>query len=286
MSVRILQGAALDMLRTLPDASVHCIVTSPPYYGLRSYLPANHPDKALEIGLEQTPAAYVERMVEVFRECRRVLRDDGTLWLNLGDAYEAKNRLMIPARIALAMQGDGWWLRDEVVWHKPRPTPFPANDRTVNAHEMIYLLTKRERYWFDWAAIEEPSSYPGLVRHAGKAFRDLASQDPNAARKRPGADRDIVVRETRRKRSVWSVSPSPYREGHFATMPSEIAETCILAGCPVGGTVLDPFGGAGTTGLVADRLQRNAVLIELNAEYAQMARDRVSRDAGMFGEVA
>jgi DNA modification methylase len=307
VSVHIIEGDCLAMLRTLPDGAAQCCVTSPPYYGLRDYGVAG------QIGLEETPAAYVARLVDVFREVRRVLRDDGTLWLNLGDSYAsdpakaraaltakgktphamqcrtaelpAKNRLMIPARVALALQADGWWLRDEIVWHKPRTTPHPVKDRTVSAHEMVYLLAKRERYFFDWEAIEEPSAYPGLVRKANKAFRDLEAADPNAARKRPGADRAITVRETRRARSVWSISPSPYRDAHFATMPPALAERCVLAGTRPNDTVLDPFGGAGTTGLVAKRLGRRAVLIELNPTYARLARKRIADDAPLVGEV-
>jgi DNA modification methylase len=323
--IRILQGDCRAVLATLPDASVQCVVTSPPYFALRSYLPDGHPDKSREVGTEQTPDAYVAEMVDVFREVRRVLADTGVVWLNLGDSYagswgargrsdgtnaprpdlearhgtecparngfgslgiKPKDRMMIPARTAIALQADGWWLRDEVVWHKPRPTPNPVMDRTVNAHEMVYLLTKRAHYFFDWEAIEEPSAYPGLVRSAGKAFRDLKDADPNAARKRPGVDRQITVRETRRARSVWSISPSPYSNGHFATMPPDLAERCIKAGTKPGDTVLDPFAGAGTTLLVADRLGRNGIGIELNPAYAAMARARITGDAPLFAEVA
>jgi len=266
---RILIGDALDMLRTLPDGAAQCCVTSPPYYGLRDYGVAG------QIGQEDNPAAYVARLVEVFREVRRVLADDGTSWLNLGDSYANKQRMMIPARVALALQADGWWLRDEIVWHKPRTTPAPVKDRTVSAHEMVYLFAKRERYFYDYLAIEEPSAYAGLVRKAGKAFRDLAEADPNAARKRPGADREITVRETRRARSVWSISPSPYRDAHFATMPRDLAERCVRAGSRIGDTVLDPFGGAGTTALAAQGLGRRALLIELNPDYAALAKRRL-----------
>jgi DNA modification methylase len=150
---------------------------------------------------------------------------------------------------------------------------------------MVYMLTKSAHYFYDWAAIEEPSSYPGLVRKAGKAFRDLKANDPNAARKRPGVDREIVVRETRRARSVWSISPSPYTESHFATMPPDLAERCIMAGSRKGGVVLDPFAGAGTTGLVADRLGRDAVLIDLFGDYTDLGRNRITKDAGLFAEV-
>jgi DNA modification methylase len=299
--VTVLVGDALDVLRSLPPASVQCCVTSPPYYRLRDYGVDG------QIGAEDSPDDYVARLVEVFREVRRVLADDGSLWLNLGDRYSntgggkvgggleadgymrrhtsergrafaplpAKNRLMIPARVAIALQADGWWLRDEIVWHKPRTTPHPVKDRTVSAHEMVYLLAKRKRYYFDWEAIEEPAAYAGVVRKAGKAFRDLAESDPNAARKRPGADREITVRDTRRARSVWSISPSPYKSAHFATMPPALAERCILAGARPGDTVLDPFGGAGTTALAAKRHGRNALLIELNPTYAALAERRV-----------
>lgn len=292
MTTRIITGDCREALRTLPDASVQCCVTSPPYYNLRDY------GMDGQIGAEISPDAYVEQLVACFQEVRRVLCDDGVVFLNLGDSYnnfrvgrvyaglKEKDRMMIPARTAIALQSDGWYLRDEIVWHKPRPTPFPANDRTVSAHEMIYLLAKRAHYFFDWAAIEEPAAFAGLTRHAGKAFRDLAEQDPNAARKRASADRDIVVRETRRKRSVWSVSPAPYKDGHFATMPPDIAETCILAGSRTGDMILDPFAGAGTTGLVADRLGRHSTLIELNPKYCEMISQRIRGDAGLFAEVA
>lgn len=256
-------------LTDMASQSVHCCVTSPPYFGLRDYGVDG------QIGLEKTPDAYVAEMVAVFREVRRVLRDDGTLWLNLGDSYAEKQRLMIPARVALALQADGWWLRDEIIWHKPRTTPAPVKDRTVAAHEMIFLFAKQARYTFDYLAIEEPAAYAGLVRKAGKAFRDMVVSDPNAARKRPGVEREIVVRETRRKRSVWSVSPSPYKDAHFATFPPDLIEPCVLAGCPAGGVVLDPFFGAGTTGLVAQKHGRGCVGIEMNPEYVEIAKRRL-----------
>jgi DNA modification methylase len=256
-------------------------------------------------------------LVAVFREVRRVLRDDGTLWLNLGDSYAGswgaqgregsetrqiaahphrasgtgsasrfdglrpKNRLMIPARVALALQSDGWWLRDEIVWHKPRTTPHPVKDRTVAAHEMVYLLSKRERYFFDYLAIEEPSAYPGVTRQKGKAFRlqgaakaaALATMDKQNAYGGKGGE-TMTVRDTRRARSVWSISPQPYRDAHFATMPPALAEKCVIAGSRPGDVVLDPFGGAGTTGLVALKNGRSAVLVELNPAYAALARRR------------
>ena len=297
----IMLGDCREMLRTLPDKSVHCVVTSPPYFGLRDY-----GGQELQIGREATPDEFVAAMVAVFREVHRVLRDDGVLWLNLGDSYaraggsdrkpaaagqpsrregnrdqrvpsgfKAKDRLMIPARTAIALQQDGWYLRDEIVWHKPRTTPAPVKDRTVAAHEMIYLLTKSPRYWFDYLAIEEPAKYPGQVKKAGSAFRDMEATDPDAARKRPGADREITVRDTRRKRSVWSVSPSPYKDAHFATYPPDLIKPCILAGCPKGGIVLDPFFGSGTTGVVAQQHGRNWIGCELNPDYIPIAHRRL-----------
>lgn len=304
MSVDLIQGDALEVLKRLPEGTFQCCVTSPPYYGLRDYGVEG------QIGLEESPDAYVARLVDVFREVRRVLRDDGTLWLNLGDSYNSirsqmgpgqaihnrrmngkpepesrrrgwrglkdKDRLMIPARVALALQEDGWWLRDEIVWHKPRTTPFPANDRTVAAHEMVYLLTKKPRYFFDWAAIEEPASTAGhkVTTGVGKNA-EMRDRDAIGGTKRPSDGRVITVRDTRRSRSVWSISPQPFREAHFATMPPTLAEKCVLAGTRPGDMVLDPFGGAGTTALVAQRNGRSATAIELNPEYLDIARRRL-----------
>ncbi len=323
-SVTVLNGDALDVLRTLPASAVQCCVTSPPYFGLRDYGVEG------QIGLEASPDAYIARLVSVFAEVRRVLRDDGTLWLNIGDSYynrgairadgartvakqmagrdaplpswrdyaakgltrytsgehvwglKEKDRLMIPARVALALQADGWWLRDEIVWHKPRTTPFPANDRTVSAHEMVYLFSKRERYFFDWAAIEEPAKYAGAVRLKGKAFRlqgsakaaALADMDKTNAYGGKGGE-EITVRETRRARSVWSINPQPYKGAHFATMPLTLAEQCVKAGSRVGDPVLDPFGGAGTTAVAAQNLGRMATIIELSPSYCALAKRRL-----------
>lgn len=268
-------GDCADSLRRMMPASVHTCITSPPYFGLRDY------GHAGQIGQESSPEEYIARLVGVFREVRRVLRPDGTLWLNLGDSYARdKNRLLMPPRVALALQADGWILRDEVIWHKPRTTPSPVKDRTVAAHETIYLFARSRSYHFDYLAIEEPSKYPGAVRKAGRAFHGLAKVDPNAARKRPSAAHEITVRATRRKRSVWSVSPSPYKAAHFAIFPPDLIEPCVLAGCPPGGTVLDPFGGSGTTAGVALANGRKARLCEISPDYVSLITDRVVHIAG------
>lgn len=284
MTINILTGDSRVMLATLPDSSVQCCVTSPPYFGLRDY---GHDG---QIGLEATPDAYVAELVAVFREVRRVLKDDGTLWLNLGDSYasfrdgkatpdtsrgesegtlvpkgSAKNRMAatfagsavkhkdligIPWRVAFALQADGWYLRSDIIWHKPNPMPESVTDRPTKAHEYVFLLSKSARYYYDSEAIAEQAEL-----------------------------------NTRNARTVWAITTKPFKGAHFATMPSELAERCIKAGSASGDMILDPFGGAGTTGLVADQLGRNATLIELNSTYAAMARARIADDAPLFVEV-
>jgi DNA modification methylase len=332
--IRILHGDCRALLPTLPDGSVHCCVTSPPYFGLRDY------GHAEQIGLEPTPDEFVAALVDVFREVRRVLRDDGTLWLNLGDSYagsrgsgapsanstlagnghqgggpklramtesrrrddvaiprsdirvaglKPKDLIGIPWRVAFALQADGWYLRQDIIWHKPNPMPESVQDRCTKAHEYVFLLSKSATYYCDMEAIAEPAIGP-----AGGNVKPTRSfeHDPVKHRTKAGLAaaqaraREAGGYETRNKRSVWTIVTQPYSEAHFATMAPELAENCIKAGCPIGGTVLDPFGGAGTTGLVADRLQRSAILVELNATYADMARTRVTDDAPLFAEVA
>jgi DNA modification methylase len=313
MTVRILHGDCRQVLATLPDASVHCCVTSPPYFGLRDYGVDG------QIGLEQTPQAFVDELVQVFREVRRVLRSDGTLWLNLGDSYansgasgpqgktgdrasrtytaealgsgrnglpaglKPKDLIGIPWRVAFALQADGWWLRQDIIWHKPNPMPESVRDRCTKAHEYLFLLAKSERYYFDAEAIAEVSARAGEVAGGAKYSSDAA--DANIGGKHTAATLAGAVGDTRNKRSVWTVPTQPYAEAHFATFPPALIEPCIKAGCPEGGTVLDPFGGAGTTGLVVDGLQRNAVLIELNPAYIDIARRRIQGDAPLFAEV-
>jgi DNA modification methylase len=372
MSVRVLEGDCRAVLAGLPDASVQCVVTSPPYWGLRDY------GQEGQLGLEKTPEEYVARMVEVFREVRRVLRDDGTLWLNLGDSYggdrgnktsapDNKHRVLgagspsavdrdfdfrkqlvgIPWRVAFALQADGWYLRSEIIWHKPNPMPESVTDRPTKAHEQMFLLTKSERYYYDADAVREPHAEPRAV---GRLTRAQASLGDSRAR-----ERRFPNPSGRNRRTVWTVATQPYSGAHFATFPPALIEPCILAGssnracehcgaawvrvvegpkyeppegdrfvdesrgdkrrklsgaafneiaaqrktigwepscdCPdnhgtARSVVLDPFGGAGTTGLVADRLRRDAILVELNPEYAQMARDRITNDNPLFTDVA
>lgn len=293
---RIIPGDCIAGLRTLPDASVHCCVTSPPYWGLRDY---GHDG---QIGLEETPEAYVARMVEVFREVRRVLRDDGTCWVNLGDSYNAyngnrgnstsfqsatedacpslpsghglsakglKNKDLcgIPWRVAFALQADGWWLRQDIIWHKPNPMPESVRDRCTKAHEYVFLLSKSERYFYDAEAVSEAAI---CERMRGPAHHpDVILTNGNSGLARRG------FTGTRNRRSVWTVTTKPYSGAHFAVMPPDLVEPCIKAGCPEGGTVLDPFAGSGTTLAVAAELGRNAIGCELNPDYIALAERRI-----------
>jgi DNA modification methylase len=308
MSVRVMLGDVREQLRLLPDASVHCVVTSPPYFGLRDY------GMAGQIGLEQTPGAFVEVMIDVFREVRRVLRDDGTLWLNLGDSYandgkwggstggkhasalhgdsgigrrklstglKPKDLIGIPWRVAFALQADGWYLRQDIIWSKPNPMPESVTDRCTKAHEYLFLLSKSARYHYDADAIKEAAIHEGRVVKASGSEAKNGQKGDFGATAAGFTMHDTLVTD-RNRRSVWTVSTQPFSEAHFATFPPALIEPCIKAGCIAGGTVLDPFGGAGTTGLVADRLQRNAILVELNPEYAAMARRRIDGDAPLF----
>lgn len=351
MTVRILHGDCRDVLRTLPDESVHCIVTSPPYFGLRDYGVEG------QMGLEESPGDFVVGMVAVFRECRRVLRTDGTLWLNLGDSYTPVNRgenarprretmkgvqvgnphadiptrreviegvkraglkqkdlIGIPWMLAFALRADGWYLRQDIIWSKPNPMPESVRDRCTKAHEYLFLLSKSPRYYYDADAISEQMapasverlSQPGLAEQRGsdrvpgktngsmkavsrysfaRTTKESAGEHGQKAQHRPDRE-DIEYRGRRNKRSVWSIATVPNKEDHFAMMPPALAEQCIRAGCPPGGVVLDPFGGAGTTGLVADRLQRDAILIELNPKNVAISRRRIAGDAPLFAEVA
>lgn len=301
MTVDIHIGDCRTLLAAMEPQSVHCCVTSPPYFGLRDY------NVEGQLGLEPTPDEFVAAMVTVFREVRRVLRNDGTLWLNLGDSYATdskwggstggksakalhgiggggrnrtsvglpdKNLIGIPWRVAFALQADGWILRQDIVWNKPNCMPDPTKDRCTRAHEFLFMLTKSKRYYYDAEAIREPA----VSDHkSGNGFkRDARVSYQNADGTARGNEKQWDgIGGLRNKRSVWTVSTKPFKGAHFATFPPDLIEPCILAGCPAGGTVLDPFGGAGTTGLVAKQHGRNAILCELNPEYAAMARERI-----------
>ena len=311
-------GDVREVLAELPAASVQTVITSPPYWGLRDY------GEAGQIGLERTPAEYVQTMVDVFREVWRVLRNDGTLWLNLGDCFastppgnktlgvsgastlhgvdseryrttlsqsvqakrntvtgglKAKDLVGIPWRVAFALQADGWYLRSDIVWSKPNPMPESVQDRPTRAHEYIFLLTKQERYFYDAAAIREGDQV--YTRKAG-GYKDdgwaRPARDGLLTNKGGLADKDTTT-VGRNKRSVWTVTTKPYPESHFATFPPDLIEPCVLAGSRMGDTILDPFNGAGTTGLVSLRHGRKYVGIDLNSDYLDMSIRRIERDA-------
>jgi DNA modification methylase len=309
--MRILQGDCRQVLATLPAASVQCCVTSPPYFGLRNYGVEG------QIGLEETPDAYVAEMVAVFREVRRVLKDDGTLWLNLGDSYVSNGRcgikpkdlIGIPWMVAFALRADGWYLRKDIIWSKPNPMPESVTDRPTSSHEYVFLLSKAARYYYDADAIRQPLAESSVQRFAQDIEAQAGSERAHGGEKIMKAvckgdkqrghsrrhdgfnDRcDSVTKAEQmacgsNARDVWTIATQPFSGAHFATMPPELAERCIKAGTRPGDTVLDPFGGAGTTGLAADRLNRDAVLIELNPDYAALAKARVTDDCPMFAEV-
>jgi len=369
---RVMEGDALTVLRTLPAESVHCCITSPPYFGLRDYgtaqwaggdaacdhlMPPNGGDKGrdraasngtfhdspipnqirqqfsrvcgkcgakridAQIGLERTPAEYVARLVAVFREVRRVLRADGTAWVNLGDSYASnpasggaqsskmtggehkhtpmmngyrrpddlkpKDLCGIPWRVAFALQADGWYLRSDIIWAKPNPMPESVTDRPTKAHEYIFLLAKSERYFYDADAVAEATT-DEEYRTVGKIRPSLdtfAVVDPEKARTRFNLHVQPGGRLTRNRRTVWTQATQAYPESHFATFPEELIRPCVLAGCPIGGVVLDPFCGSGTTGVVACGLDRAFIGIELNASYAAMARNRIQNDQPLFNKM-
>lgn len=247
-----------------------CIVTSPPYYGLRDYGTPG------EIGQEQTVYEYISNLVTVFRAARDVLKDDGTLWLNMGDTYgKGKQLLGVPWRLAFALQDDGWILRQDIIWAKPNPMPEPVNDRCVKAHEYIFLFAKRERYHFDAAAIRTPwKQNPADIKRALSGHEGYeakhGSEGLNGIKGQPVGDPTAGAN----KRSVWTVTKKPYKGAHFAVYPVDLIEPCILAGSRPGGTVLDPFLGSGTTAVAAKKNGRQWLGIELNEKYAELHRQR------------
>ena len=340
---QILIGDVLEKLKEIPDQYVNTVVTSPPYWGLRDYGVDG------QIGLEKTPEEYVEKMVSVFQEVRRVLRDDGTLWLNLGDSYaqkggrqvsdeeyekkreraeltgcnvggwgaskkrgqgasgraantavnglKPKDLVGIPWMVAFALRADGWYLRQDIIWHKPNPMPESVTDRCTKAHEYIFLLSKSRQYYYDADAIREPAksitkkmpdgldagpgAHGSFHRNGRERGKKTDKQRGHGRRHAGFNDRwDLMTKEEqcsigRNKRSVWTVSTKPFPGAHFATFPPDLIDPCILAGCPYDGLVLDPFFGSGSVGLVALKNARHYIGIELNPEYAEMARNRI-----------
>ena len=328
---KVLLGDCLEVLKTLPDESVNCCVTSPPYYGLRDYgtgtwvggdpncphrrlnkckpdhTATGHAQEELignvgdaiyktvcplcgavrvdkQIGLEETPEMYIDKLTAVFHEVKRVLKDDGTLWLNIGDSYcgvdnigtglKNKDLIGIPWMLAFALRNDGWYLRQDIIWHKPNPMPESVKDRCTKSHEYIFLLSKQPHYYFDYQAIQEESKYGGVDNRTDKGRiayegKRTSSPIPNLAQQS-----FVSITDKRNKRDVWSVTVKSVREAHFATFPEELITPCILAGCPTGGTVLDPFFGSGTTGRVATKYNREYIGIELNPEYVEISNKR------------
>ena len=305
MRPEVIQGDVREVLKTLDDESIQCVVTSPPYWGLRDYGVDD------QLGLEETPEQYIDNMVEVFREVKRVLRKDGTVWLNLGDCYastggpikkggewkdimgqskamensskydsksrtierygglKAKDLVGIPWRVALALQADGWYLRSDIIWNKPNPMPEAVKDRPTKSHEYIFLLTKSAKYYYDYEAIKEKGEYPAGTR-AAKASDERSSM--SFVNSRPPEYK--IYDGTRNKRSVWKITTKPYKVAHFATFPEELPETCIKAGTQKGDVVLDIFAGSGTTLRVASKLGRKGIGIELNPEYIKILKKR------------
>jgi DNA modification methylase len=293
MTLTIYQGDARQVLDMLAPESVDACITSPPYYGLRCY------GHDAQIGREDTPEAYVAALVETFRLVRRALKPRGTLWVNLGDSYanqpgggqgktglrasrtftatiktkkgpglKRKDLIGIPWMLAFALRADGWWLRTDIIWHKPNPMPESVKDRPTRAHEYVFLLSKSKHYHYDADAVAEDT-----VTQRGKPMGPVhgASGRRDAGRRWENVDK-------RNRRSVWTLTPAQFAGAHFAVMPVELAELCVLAGCPPGGRVLDPFAGTGTTAIAAGRHGRDFVGVELNPEYAAMAHDRIARE--------
>jgi DNA modification methylase len=268
---RIIVGDCREALAAIPDQSVQTCVTSPPYWGLRDY------GQGDQIGLEQTPEAYTAELVRVFREVRRVLRNDGTLWLNLGDSFHKKQLVGIPWRVAFALQADGWYLRSDIIWHKPNSMPESVTDRPAKAHEYLFLLSKSARYYYDLKAISEPASHAGSAVFLGEKSFSRGQAAGAGVRAHGNALKDhYVVKKTRNKRSVWAITTKPFSEAHFAVMPPDLVEPCILAGSKPGELVLDPFAGAGTVLLVAAQHERRSLGVEINPDYANITNERIA----------
>ena len=298
----IINGNVMDKLKDLQNESVNCVVTSPPYWGLRDY---GNDD---QIGLESDPQEYIEKMVAVFREIKRILKNDGTLWINIGDSYSGsgkgtagnlgkkhnerhlehktgglvpsgtkpKDLVGIPWMLAFALRADGWYLRQDIIWAKPNPMPESVQDRCTKSHEYLFMLSKSPKYYFDNNSIREKAvtgSWDKLPPIGGKKHQE--NGNPTYSGNQPSND------GLRNKRDVWTIPTKPFKDAHFAVMPEALVQPCILAGCPEGGTVLDPFFGSGTVGVVANNLGRKWIGIELNSDYVEIAKKRL----GLFCEV-
>ena len=303
---QILQGNSLEVLQTLPDKSINTCITSPPYFGLRDYGVDG------QIGLEGDVEEFVQSLVNLFKEIKRVLKDDGTVWLNLGDTYwgggwrndmiregsgdiqqghkgthdatqiknatgnhpiyKSKDLMGVPWKVAFALQEDGWYLRQDIIWHKPNPMPESVKDRCTKNHEYIFLLSKSKKYYFDYESIKEDAVYTdnrkgkGRLLYNGKRSEDTEKNGQNAF---------VKIDGKRNKRSVWTITTKPYKGAHFATFPEDLIEPCVLAGSPEDGVVLDPFMGSGTTAIVSTKNKRNYIGIELNPEYIDIAKQRL-----------
>jgi DNA modification methylase len=313
LEARILVGDAISRLRELPDGLVRTCVTSPPYWGLRDY------GNDGQLGLEPTPQEFVENLCKVFDEVWRVLADDGTLWVNLGDSYfphggsrgnktpagdtlrgrdneyqpapklsagdanlKQKDLVGVPWRFAFAMQDRGWYLRQDIIWSKPNPMPESVTDRCTKSHEYIFLFSKQPKYFFDHEAIQEPALHSG-DRRAGQGR--LEYDGKRQGEKGTGQEAFVSIKEFRNKRSVWNVGVASFKDAHFAVYPPALIEPCIKAGSAEGDTVLDPFSGSGTTGEVALKLARNYIGCELNPDYARLSEKRITEALGMFADV-
>jgi len=315
--IKILQGSCIDKIKELEDNSIDCVVSSPPYFGLRDYGVDG------QFGLEKSYKDYIANTVKVFETFKPKLKDTATIWWNVGDSYhnyrptnnkqglyrhpdypkqsiagnrqdlpkyslkrnqryqeiKEKDLMMIPNRVAIALQEAGWYIRSEIIWHKPNPMPESVRDRPTSCHEKIWLITKNKKYYYDAASIKEPC----------KTFdKNIRDRDTTKLNNTPGRTRMAGLKKNnytvKNKRNVWTVTTKPFKGAHFATFPKDLIEPCIKAGCPEGGVVLDPFGGAGTTGIVAAINNRNAVLIELNSEYIKLAEDRIEKELGLFND--
>ena len=320
--ITFLQGNCLDKIQELDDNSIDCVVSSPPYFGLRDYGVDG------QFGLEKTYQDYITNTVKVFETFKPKLKDTATIWWNVGDSYasngvyinswyekeknknkkhlhtknkerysdrkayrdetiKAKDLLMIPNRVAIALQDAGWYIRSEIIWHKPNPMPESVKDRPTSAHEKIWLITKNKKYYYDADAIKEPCTESTKQRYKsgwnGNEKRDFPGSQQNNFSKYIGTEKSKEdALKGRNKRNVWTIITKPFRGAHFATFPKDLIEPCIKAGCPEGGVVLDPFGGSGTTGIVAKSLNRQAILIELNKDYINIANKRIDKELGMF----